>query len=151
MPPTAPGGIEPSRDAPKRRSIGQLRQPFAALGIRTGGQDRLGRQVRGGGERHRRHRAAHFLGQHAQAFVAQAGAAEFLGDRRADPAHAADFAPEIGSVTFLPVERAPDNRRRAPLRQEAARLVAQLLQVIGKVEVHGDSPFSARCQHAGHV
>ena len=140
------------RQAADQRAVRQLRQVFPPLRIRSGGQDRLGGQIRGRPERHRRDRSAHFLGQHAQAFVAQAGAAEFFRDRGADPAHLGDLAPQVGGIRLLPVQRAPHHRGCALFRQEPPGLVAQLLEIVRKVEVHGLSPFAhvasrnARCE-----
>ena len=140
------------RKAADQRPIRQLRQVFPPLRIRPGGQDRLGRQIGGRPERHRRHRSPHFLGQHAQAFIAQARAAEFFRNGGADPAHLGDLAPQIGGVAFLPVQRPPHHRRRALLRQESPGLVAELLEIVGKVEIHGavppgvSLPEPTRCQ-----
>ena len=108
------------RQTADQRPIRQLRQPLPPLRVRSGCQDRLGGQVGGGTERHRGDRAAHLLGQHAQAFVAQAGAAEFFRDRGTDPAHLGDRAPQVGGIGLLSVQGAPDDGRRASLRQEAA-------------------------------
>ncbi len=66
--------------AADQRSVRQFWQKVVALRVGSGGQDRFRRQIGGGSERDRRHRSAHFFGQDTEAFVAEAGAAKFLGE-----------------------------------------------------------------------
>ncbi len=71
-----------------------IAEPSASFGSMSrfcasaaGQQHRLGGEIGGRCERHRRQRATEFLGQHAEALVAQAGAAVLFGDGRTKPAH----------------------------------------------------------------
>ena len=50
--------------------------------------------------------------------------------------------PERGGMAFAAFEHVAHDLRRRLFGQEAARLVAQLLQVVGEVEVHGAGPFA---------
>ena len=69
------------RTAPACRSHRprRSREPFLLLRVAAREQDRFGREIHRRGERHRRQRAAHFLGDHAEFEMAGAGAAEFSG------------------------------------------------------------------------
>ena len=66
---------------------GKTRQPGRLLRRAAVDQQRLGREIDRRRKGHRRHRASEFLGQHADREPTQPGAAVFLGDRRAGPAH----------------------------------------------------------------
>ena len=68
--------------------------------------------------------------------MAEPGAAVSLGDRGADPAHLGDLAPQRGIVAGIALERAARLRQRVALGEEAPRLFAQLLQLVGEIEVH---------------
>ena len=123
---------------------GELRQPGLLLLLRPEQHDRLGRQIDRGRERHRRDRAAEFLGQHADREAAEADAAVFLGDRGAGPAHLGDGAPQVGGVGLVGVQDAARHGGRAAIGQEPPRLVAELEQLVGEFEVHGPGPFPPR-------
>ena len=106
------------RQAADQRSIRQFWKIFAALRVRSRGQDRFRRQIGRGAKWHRRDRSAHLLGQHAQAFVTQASTAEGLGDRGADPSHAGDLPPQICGVCLLTIKRSPHHGGGATLGEE---------------------------------
>ena len=72
--------------------------------------------------------------------MARAGAAELLGDRDAEKAHLGQALPELLVVGRLAVEHGAHRLRRAFFGEEFPRLVAQLLLVVGEIEVHGALP-----------
>ncbi len=129
-------GTFSQRQRADRLAGGQLRQPGLLLRLAAGGDDGLAGEIDRGGERHRRQRRAQLLGQHAQAQMAEAGAAVLFGDRRADPAHGGDLLPQRLVVGLGPFQNAPHGCRRTALAQEFAGLLAQLFQVVAEVEVH---------------
>ncbi len=133
-------------EASNQRAVGDPGQIFVPLGVRSGCQDCLRCQIRCRAKRHWRHGAPQFLGEHAQSLIAEAHTAEFFGNGRADPPHLGHCAPQIRCVGFLPVQRPPNHRGRTLLGQKPSGLVAELLQVVGKVEVHVDFPPPANCQ-----
>ena len=129
------------RQTADQRSVREFWQILAPLLVRPGCEDRLRRQIRCRSERDRGNGSAHFFGQHAQPFVAQPGAAELFGYRGTDPAHVGDLLPQAGGVGLLTVKRAADDGTRATFREETPSLIAKLLEVVGKVEVHDVSPL----------
>ncbi len=95
------------------------------------------RQVDRGRERHRCQRRAQLLGQHAQAQMPEARPAVLLGDRRAGPAHGGDLRPQGLVVGLRPLQDLAHRTRGAALAQELPRLLAQLLQIVAEIEIHG--------------
>src|SRR5580704_13384526 len=69
--------------------------------------------------------------------MARTGAAIFFGDRDAEKAHLGQPLPQLAIVIRLAVEHDTDRLRRAFFAQEFPRLVAQLLLVVGEIEIHG--------------
>ena len=116
-----------------RLALREPRQPALLLLFAARQQQRLGGQIDRRRERRRREAAAELLGDHAQLEIAEAGAAVFLGNGRAEPAHLGHAAPErlvVGRVgledaahlgratsarrgTFSPGRAAPSGRERS--------------------------------------
>ena len=113
-----------------------LRQPLLLLRVAAGEQQRLGGEIHRGRERHRRHRPAHFLGDHAQFEMTRAGTAEFFRNRDPEKAHLRKALPEVLVVGRLALQHGAHRFRRALLGKETPRLVAKLLLVVGEFEVH---------------
>ena len=125
------------RQRADRFARGDLRQPFLLLRLAAGEQDRFGGEIDRRRERHRRQRAAHFLGDHAEFEMARAGAAECFGDRDAEKAHLGEALPQFLVVRRLAVEHRAHRLRRAFLGEKFPRLVAHLLLFVGEIEIHG--------------
>jgi hypothetical protein len=114
-----------------------LRQPFLFLCIRARQQQRFGGEVDGRRERHRRQRAADFLRDHAKLEMAGTRAAELFGNRDTEKTHLGEALPQFLVVGRLAVEHHAHRFRRAPLGEILPRLIAELLLVVGEIEVHG--------------
>ena len=120
-------------------------QPFLLLRVAAGEQDRFGREIDRGGKRHRRQRAAHFFGDHAEFEMAGAGAAECFRDRDAEKTHLGEALPQFAVIGLLAVEHRAHRLRRAFLGEEFSRLVAKLFLFVGEIEIHG----AYLCCHSG--
>lgn len=75
------------RQRADRLARGDRRQPFCLLRLAPGDQQRFGGQINGRGERHRRIRTAHLLGDHAKLEMAGTCTTELLGDSDTEEAH----------------------------------------------------------------
>ena len=129
---------------------GEAADPFAGRDLgqdkglllpRAGQHHRLGDEIDRRGEGDRGGDPAHLLGDGAELHVAQAQAAEFLGDRRAQPAllgHALPQLDVMGDVVV--VEHLADRGAGAAGLHELARLVLEELLVVGIVEIHSCLP-----------
>ena len=69
--------------------------------------------------------------------MAHAGAAVFFRNGGAEPAHFGHAFPQCAVIGGVAFQHAADLLGGAAFAQEAARLVAQLFQLVGKVEIHG--------------
>ena len=127
------------RQRADRLARGDLRQPLLLLRLAAGEQQRLGSEIDGRGERHRRQRAADLFGDHAELEMTGAGAAEFFRDRDAEKAHLGKALPQLLVVGRLAVEHRAHRFRRAFLGKESPRLITQLFLVFGEIEIHGVS------------
>src|SRR5262249_16168694 len=107
----------------------------------AGNQKRLGREIDGGRKRHRRVGATHLLRNHTKLEMASARTAELLGDCDAEKTHFGETHPQLAVIGCLAVEHDPHCFRRAFFGEKFARLIAELLLVIGEVEIHGGLPF----------
>ena len=112
-------------------------KPFLLLRLAAREQDRFGGEIDRRRKRHRRQRAAHFLGDHAEFEMARAGAAKFLGDRDAEKAHLGKALPQFAVIGRLAVEHGAHRLGRAFFGEKFSRLVAQLLLFVGEIEIHG--------------
>src|ERR1700712_4516322 len=74
--------------------------------------------------------------------MADTQAAIFLGDGGAEISHVGDGLPQRAVVGRLAVEHLPHRGGWTAIGQQAARLVLELLLVLGKVQVHVRKPFS---------
>jgi hypothetical protein len=108
----------------------EIRQQPPLLLVVARQHDRLGRQIDRGRERHRRQRAAHFLGDHAEFEIPGAGPAEIFRHRHAEESHAGEALPQRAIVRRGAVEHRPHRLRRRMLGEIAPRLVPQLLLLI---------------------
>jgi hypothetical protein len=72
--------------------------------------------------------------------MAGASAAELLGNGDAEEAHLGEALPQLLVVGRLAVEHDTHRLGRAFLGEEFARLVAELLLIVGEIEVHGAYP-----------
>src|SRR5690242_13395843 len=66
--------------------------------------------------------------------------AEFFRDRDAEKTHLGEALPQLLVVRSLAVEHDSHRLGRALFSEEFARLVAELLLVVGEIEVHGGLP-----------
>src|SRR6185312_9964607 len=89
----------------------------------------------------------HFFRDHAELEMARPGAAELLRDRDAEKSHLGKPLPQFLVVGRLAVEHQPHRLRRAFFGKVFSRLIAQLLLVVGEIEVHGGLPPTVR--HSG--
>ena len=69
--------------------------------------------------------------------MAGSRAAIILGDRDAEKAHLGEALPQILVVGRLAVEHDAHSLGRTFFGEEFSRLVAELLLVVGEIEVHG--------------
>ena len=129
---------------------GELGQILLLLLFAAGGEDRLGREIDRGRERHRRHRAAELLGDAAQLEVAVADPAVLLGDRDPGPLEVDDPLPQLGGVGLVTVQDAARHRGRARALEEVARLGLEHLLGVGEIEVHAVSWERNGRLEAGH-
>ena len=65
------------------------------------------------------------------------GAAELFGDRNAEKAHLGEALPQLLVVSRVAVEHGAHRLGRGFFREIFSRLVAQLLLVVGEIEIHG--------------
>src|SRR6185436_7900900 len=88
-------------------------------------------------EGRRRQRRAQLLRKHTQPEIAEPRSPQGLRNRRAGPAHGGNLLPQAKVVGLSSLEHASHGRGGAALAQKFARLLAQCLQVIAEIEIHG--------------
>ncbi len=125
----------------------QQGKPFLLLRLIAGHQDGFRRQIDRRRKRHRRQRAAHLLGDHAEFEMPGPRAAEFLGDRDTEKAHAGEALPELAIVRLLAVEHFAHRLGRAVLGEILSRFVAELFLFVGEIEIHDGVPLSISLLH----
>src|SRR5229473_1025782 len=124
----SPGAPSGSAGAPSkaRRACERLGSTVATVSRRAAGdEERFAGEIDRGRERHGCQRVSELLGEHAKPEMPQPGAAIFLGDRRAGPAHAGDLLPQRLVIGARAIDDAPRGAERVALAQEFARLAAQ--------------------------
>jgi hypothetical protein len=114
-------------------------EPARLLFRRAERDQRFGRRERLH-QRDRREAAPGFLGEDARGFGRHADPAVRLGDARRGPAEIDDRLPQRRVKARCPVHRRARHRGSGAVVEELARLLAQCLGVVGKVEVHAISP-----------
>src|SRR5262249_43414431 len=98
--------------------------------------------------RDRRERAADLLGDQHELEVAEARAAEALGDRGAEPTHLRDALPQRAVVGLVGLEHRATHRERRVLVEGVAGGLLDELVVLGEVEIHARGSFDRSVNRA---